>query len=117
METKSIVVADDSPAYLELLVIVLGEVPRLEVVATARDGVEAMHAAIALAADAVLMDVDMPRLDGFAAATEIRRLRPGTDLVLHTALLTDEHRRRGEQLSLRVNDKFALVRTIDLLAR
>jgi CheY-like chemotaxis protein len=117
VRNKSIVVADDSPAFLEMLVLTLGEVPSLEVVAAARDGVEAVEAAVELRADAALLDVDMPRLDGFDAASEIRRLCPQTELVLHTALMSDEHRRRGEQLDLRVYDKFELSRTIESLKR
>jgi DNA-binding NarL/FixJ family response regulator len=112
-----LVVADDSPSYLELLVVVLGQMPQLEVVGTAADGREAVRVAVERKADVVLLDVEMPGLDGFAAAEEIRRLRPQTDLLLHTGMLVDDRRRRAEQLNLRVLDKLELARTIELLAR
>jgi DNA-binding NarL/FixJ family response regulator len=112
-----LVVADDAPAYLELLVLVLGQMPHLEVVGRAADGREAVRAAIEHEADVVLLDVEMPDLDGFAAAAEIRRLRPQTELLLHTGMLVDEHRRQAQQLNLRLFDKFDLTRTIDGLER
>lgn len=110
-----LVVADDSPAYLELLVLVLDQVPELDVVGTAGDGCEAVRVAVECEADAVLLDVDMPGLDGFAAAAEIRRLRPQTELLLHTGMYVDDYRRRAAQLNLGVFDKLELAQTITAL--
>ena len=107
------VVADDSPSYLELLVVVLEQVPQLEVVGTAGDGCEAVRVAVEREADVVLLDVEMPGLDGFAAAAEIRRLRPRTEVLLHTGMLLDERRRQAERLNLRMFDKLELARTIE----
>jgi DNA-binding NarL/FixJ family response regulator len=112
-----LVIADDSPSYLELLVVVLGELPQLQLVGTAADGREAVRVAVEHEADIVLLDVEMPGLDGFGAAEEIRRLRPQTDLVLHTGMLVDDRRRKAEQLNLRVFDKLELARTIELVAQ
>jgi chemotaxis response regulator CheB len=112
-----VVVADDSPSYLELLVVVLGQMPQLDVVGTATDGREAVRVAVEREADVVLLDVEMPGLDGFGAAEEIRRLRPQTDLFLHTSLLVDERRRRAQQLDLRVFDKLELAGTVDSVAK
>jgi DNA-binding NarL/FixJ family response regulator len=113
--TTRIVMADDSPPFLELLALVLGQMPQLDVVGTAADGREAVRVAVEHEADAVLLDVQMPGLDGFAAAQEIRRLRPQADLVLHTGMFIDEHRWRAEQLNLRLFDKLELWQTIDVL--
>jgi DNA-binding NarL/FixJ family response regulator len=115
--TARLVIADDSPPFLELLVVVLGQMPQLEVVGTAADGRAAVRVAVERAADVVLLDVEMPGLDGFGAAEEIRRLRPQTDLVLHTGSLVDDRRRRAAELGLRVLDKLELARTIELVAR
>jgi len=96
MRTR-VVVADDSPSYLELLVILLGQMPQLQVVGTAADGREAVQVAVEREADIVLLGVEMPGLDGLVAAAEIRRLRPETELVLHTGCssMTDAGRPRS----------------------
>jgi DNA-binding NarL/FixJ family response regulator len=114
---RRVVVADDSPMYLELLAIVLNELKQLNLVGAAANGREAVELAVERDADVVLLDVELPILNGFVAATEIRRLRPQTDVLLHTALRLDEHRRHGGQLDLVVYDKLELPRTIQLLAR
>jgi DNA-binding NarL/FixJ family response regulator len=116
MKTR-LVVADDSALYLELLVLVFEAVPELEVVGAAADGREAVRLALEHAADAALLDVEMPVLDGFAAAEEIRRLRPKTELFLHTGRIVRDERRRGAQLGLDVFDKLDLARTVELIAR
>ena len=114
MSTR-LVVADDSPAYLELLVLVLDQVPELDVVGTAADGREAVRVTLDSEPDAVLLDVDMPVLDGFGAAAEIRRLRPQTELLLHTGMYLDDYRRRAAQLGLGLVDKLELAQTIKAL--
>jgi DNA-binding NarL/FixJ family response regulator len=114
---KRLVVADDSPAYLELLLLVLGQMPQLEVVGTAVNGREAVRVAVEREADVVLLDVEMPLLDGFAAAEAIRLLRPQVDLFLHTSVLVDDRRRRAEQLNLCVFDKLELAQTVDRVSR
>lgn len=116
MRTR-VVVADDSPSYLELLVILLGQMPQLQVVGTAADGREAVQVAVEREADIVLLGVEMPGLDGLVAAAEIRRLRPETELVLHTGMLFDDRRRQAAQLNLRIFDKLELTRTMELLRR
>jgi two-component system, chemotaxis family, protein-glutamate methylesterase/glutaminase len=45
--------------------------PRLEVVASARDGVEAVEQTKALDPDVVALDVNMPRMDGMTALQHI----------------------------------------------
>jgi DNA-binding NarL/FixJ family response regulator len=114
--TTRVVVADDSPQFLELLLVLLAEIPHLEVVGTASDGAAAVRAVVDRRADVALLDVEMPVLDGFAAARSIRRLSPQTMVVLHTAELCDERRRRGYQLNLDVFDKLDLARTLDVVA-
>ena len=63
----------------------------IEVVGTAADGQEAVDRAIALEPDLVLMDIQMPRLDGIAATRRIRRRLPHTKILMMTALTGDEY--------------------------
>ena len=62
----------------------------MEVVGVAADGQEAVELA-ALTPDIVLMDIQMPRLDGIEATRIIRRQLPGTKVVVMTALPGNDH--------------------------
>jgi len=95
---------------------VVADVPGLLVVGTALDGHAAVRLAVKNEADVVLLDIDMPGLDGFAAAQAIRRERPEALLLLHTGAVVEERRRRGVRLGLPVYDKQDLAQTVDLLA-
>jgi CheY-like chemotaxis protein len=55
--------------------------------------------------DLVLLDVQMPRLDGPSAAELIRAMRPETSIVLHTAHPNGETERRAQLLGLPLLDK------------
>ena len=55
-----------------------------QVCGDAKDGKEAIDKVIELKPDVVLMDINMPVMNGIAAATEIRRLVPGTKIIFLT---------------------------------
>jgi two-component system response regulator DesR len=74
-----------------------------------------VRVAVEREADVALLDIEMPGLDGFDAAAEIRRLRPQTRVLLHTGGIVDDFRRRGFEMSVGVFDKLSLVATIELL--
>jgi CheY-like chemotaxis protein len=111
--TVRVVFADGDRDYRRLLRIAFGLFPELEVVGEAADGAEAVALAVARRPDAVLLDVEMPGLDGFAAATRIRWLRPRARLLLHTAELVEERRRRAAALHLALEDKLRLYATLE----
>jgi DNA-binding NarL/FixJ family response regulator len=77
-----VLVVDDDPNFTELLAAMLGNDPRLTVIASAADGAEGVELAVRLRPDVVVMDVEMPVLDGVAAAHRIRRRLRGTRVVL-----------------------------------
>ena len=60
---------------------------------TAHNGLEAVQAAAEARYDAVLLDLSMPVMDGFQAATVLRQLRPAPKLIACSAL-DDVHTRR-----------------------
>jgi chemotaxis response regulator CheB len=120
LETSSnarIVVADHSPDYLDLLVLLLDAMPTLDVVGRTLNGEEAVRMALELDADVALLEVQMWRLDGFDAAAEIRRARPETVVLLHTRNLDEELRDRADALDLFVFEKLDLVKSLEVLDR
>ena len=77
-----VVMADDHVLLLEALVGVLQ--PEFDVVATASDGQALLDAVAAHDPDVAVLDVGMPRLDGMAAARQLRANAPETRLVFLT---------------------------------
>jgi CheY-like chemotaxis protein len=71
MSTKKVLVVDDSPTAIMWQKMILRQ-GQYEVV-TAVDGQAGVEAAIAEKPDLILMDVMMPRMNGFEACREIRK--------------------------------------------
>ena len=71
-----VVLADDHVLSRATLVRVLSAHPSIEVVGAGSDGVEVERLAHELVPDVVVLDVQMPRRDGFEAARAILANRP-----------------------------------------
>jgi two-component system chemotaxis response regulator CheB len=80
-----VLVVDDSPTSRLLLVEILRADDEIEVVGQAADGVEAVEMVKRLRPDIVTMDVQMPRLDGFAATKRIMVESP-TPILITTSV-------------------------------
>ncbi|MYW47626.1 response regulator [Streptomyces sp. SID486] len=79
-----VLVAEDQSAVRAGLVLILGSAPDIEVAGEAEDGEQAVELARDLRPDLVLMDVQMPRLDGVSATRRIVAERLADVLVLTT---------------------------------
>jgi DNA-binding NarL/FixJ family response regulator len=86
-----VLIVDDDALVRAGLAMMLGGAPDIEVVADVADGDEVGAAVDAHAPDVVLMDLRMPRLDGIAATTRLRRRPNPPDVVVLTTFDADEH--------------------------
>src|SRR3954466_15741774 len=88
-DTLRTLVVDDEQLAREELCFLLGQLESLEVVAQAGNGIEALRVIEEQAPDLVLLDVQMPGLNGFEVARRIVRAGVDTQLVFVTAY--DQH--------------------------
>lgn len=86
-----ILLADDEAMIRAGVRAILGADPELEVVAEAGDGRAAVDLAIGHRPDVALVDIRMPKLDGLAAAAEMRRVAPDTAVIMLTTFGEDDY--------------------------
>ncbi len=79
-----VLLADDHTIVREGLVRILKTTPDIEVVAEAADGDEALTRALETRPDVVVLDINMPRLNGLEAARRMRRALPGAAVLVLT---------------------------------
>lgn len=80
----SVLLADDQALVRTGLRMIVDAEPDLTVVGEAADGVEAVSLARERTPDVVLMDIQMPALDGIAATRSVVRERPATRVLMLT---------------------------------
>ena len=89
-DTVRVVIADDHPIVRDGLSALLGSVDGITVVGTAATGREALREAVTHHPDVIVLDVQMPELDGVAAAREIARAAPHTAILMLTMFDDDD---------------------------
>jgi DNA-binding NarL/FixJ family response regulator len=80
----TVLIADDQRLFVEALEAILAGSDHIEVVGHAADGREAVQRALDLEPDVVLMDINMPVMDGFEATRRIRRANAGACILMLT---------------------------------
>lgn len=85
-----ILVADDHPVVRDGLVAILSTQPDFDVVGEAGSGEEVVSRALALRPDVVLLDLEMPGLDGVDALRALRARGSTARSVVFTAFDTDD---------------------------
>ncbi len=90
-----VIVVDDIPETREHLAKLLSFEVDIEVVAVAASGTEAIEAATRLSPDVVLMDINMPGMDGIATTEELGRTVPSTSVVMMSVQGEADYLRRS----------------------
>lgn len=76
MSKKRVLVVDDSVFMRRIVSDLVGEHPDFQVIATAKNGVEAVQMAKELQPDCITMDVEMPEMNGLEALKRIMKENP-----------------------------------------
>ncbi len=87
--------AEDQGMVRGALATLLGLEDDIEVVAVAADGQEALEVAVDLLPDVVLLDIEMPRMDGITAAAELRTKVPTAKVMILTTFGRPGYLRRA----------------------
>jgi DNA-binding NarL/FixJ family response regulator len=83
--TKTVLIADDHAKVRQAWQRLLLALPNVVVVAEACDGVEAISLALQRRPSLVLMDISMPRVNGFEATRRIRLAAPEVRVIIVSA--------------------------------
>ena len=86
-----VLIVDDSSYMRVVLKDMLDAEDGIEVVGTAKDGVEGVSKAKSLAPDVILLDIQMPKMDGLAALQRIMKESPTRVLMLSAMNKVDVH--------------------------
>jgi two-component system response regulator HydG len=115
MTTPRILVVDDNRSLVEALADVF-EIKGYDVT-QAYDGLQALEKVRAAKFDCILMDIRMPKLSGVDAFKEIKKMAPGTPVILMTAYsvqgLIDEAKEEG--VLAVVNKPIAIDKVLEII--
>lgn len=98
----SILLVDDSPEARENIKKLLAfEEQEFKVVGSVGTGTEALRAALEMRPDIVIMDVNMPDMNGIEATSEITKLLPATGVIMMSVQADADYLRRAMQAGAR----------------
>jgi len=89
MDTIRLLVADDHALFREGLQALFSTTPGIEIVGEAASGEEAVALAEELLPDIILMDINMPDVDGIQATRQVLRSNPTVGVIMVTMLEED----------------------------
>ncbi len=90
-----VLLVDDNRQVLQDLHLFLELPGELQVIGEATNGLEAVHLTQELSPDTVVMDLEMPVMDGFEATRQIKALNPATRVVILSVHARAEEREKA----------------------
>jgi len=87
----TVLIVDDHQLVREGFRAVLNEDPAIQVIGEAGDGAEGIELALRLEPDVILMDIQMPQVNGLEAAAQIKAQLPCTKVVMLTVYSNDSY--------------------------
>ena len=85
-----LLIVDDHPVVWDGLVAILSTQPDFQIVGEAASGEIALTLFDQLQPDVILLDLEMPGMDGVMVIKRLRQIQPGVKIVVFTAFDTDE---------------------------
>ncbi|MEQ8473862.1 MAG: response regulator transcription factor [Marinoscillum sp.] len=82
MNTNKIIIADDHVLFIEGLKVLLSEAPEVEIVGTAGSGKELISLLRNMKPDVVLLDINMPDMNGIEALKQVKQIYPATKIIM-----------------------------------
>lgn len=86
MSNIRVLVIDDAVVVRKVLSDAINEAPGLEVIATASNGKIGLSKLSQQQPDVVILDIEMPEMDGLTTLTEIRKLYPKLPVIMYSTL-------------------------------
>lgn len=84
MNQIHVFVVDDHQIFLDGIVSLLSDEPNIKIAGTAHNGKEAVEAIRNSNVDVVLMDINMPEMDGIEATKALRKIHPDIKILMLT---------------------------------
>ena len=91
MDTIRVLIADDHTLFRDGLRALLASIPDIEVVGEASSGKDALARAVELQPDVILMDIQMPGVNGIEATRRIVRTSPNIGIIVVTMFEDDDY--------------------------
>jgi DNA-binding NarL/FixJ family response regulator len=120
MRNIKIIIADDHTLFINGLQSLLNEIPEIEIIDVANSGKELLELLQKKNADVILLDINMPQMNGLEAARYIKQSHPAIKLVILSTYNEDHLIEKAKQLGvngylLKNSSKDELLQTINLV--
>ncbi|HMV14525.1 MAG: response regulator transcription factor [Chitinophagales bacterium] len=84
MQEINVFVVDDHQIFLDGIVSLLDDEPNIKIVGTAHNGKQAIDRIKTQKVDVVLMDINMPEMDGIEATKQLKKINPNIKILMLT---------------------------------